>query len=215
MAARALEALPVDVQAKAVAALATELGLMDPVAAAAYTKIGELTGLLAAEKITVDEYATGVETIGRYMDELPADVLSEIEVRVTATGDLWILTYTGGGGTTIPLPSQETGQQTGTGATLTTTPPLATTTTPTERGGLQERGQHGLHGIVPPGYSRDNFLIGVQSGEEVEVKTREQQRSDPGGDTTIIIHNHDRTAAAHTFAEIDNMKRKRLNRFMG
>ncbi len=44
---------------------------------------------------------------------------------------------------------------------------------------------HGGDFIVPPGFWRDNFPIGVSSGERVIVQTPEQQRAGgaPGGDT--------------------------------
>ncbi|MCK5558059.1 MAG: hypothetical protein KAJ01_06765, partial [Candidatus Hydrogenedentes bacterium] len=156
MAARALEALPVDVQAAAIAALSVELGLMDPSAAVAFEKMGELTSLLAADKITVDEFAGGVETLGRYMDELPPNTLSEIEVRVTATGDLWILTGIGMGGETIPYLE---GQDTSTGTAT------QSAWSPTTSSGKDTGGGGGLQPRQAGGYLAEWTMVGEAGAE--------------------------------------------------
>ncbi len=46
--------------------------------------------------------------------------------------------------------------------------------------------QHGLEGIVPFGFPNDSFLFGATSGEEVIVRTKEQQKEGGGGD----VHFH-------------------------
>jgi hypothetical protein len=48
--------------------------------------------------------------------------------------------------------------------------------------------QHGLHTIVPPGFPNDNFMIGATSGEEVSVKTKEQQAAGGPSVGTVIIN---------------------------
>jgi hypothetical protein len=51
--------------------------------------------------------------------------------------------------------------------------------------------QHGLHMVVPPNFPNDSFMIGATSGEEIDIKTKEQQKAGAiggggsGGDTYI------------------------------
>jgi hypothetical protein len=45
--------------------------------------------------------------------------------------------------------------------------------------------KRGFEGIVPSGFPNDSFRFGATSGEEVVVKTKEQQREGGGGDTFI------------------------------
>jgi len=46
-------------------------------------------------------------------------------------------------------------------------------------------GQHGLSMTVPPGYSRDNFMVGVSSGERVEVTPSHMLGGGRGGGMTV------------------------------
>lgn len=88
-------------------------------------------------------------------------------------------------------------------------------------------GQTGGHFIVPPGYDekRNPFIVAVESGEEVIVRTQTQQQQAqnaqrpgsaavPGGDT-FVIHNNTREAAALTMAMVDERGRRRRNAYMG
>jgi len=88
MAARALEALPIDVQAEALGALAEQMGLIDEPTREAWENMGELTQLLAADKITVDEFATAVGTLDTKLTDLPEEVTPEVALEITGLEDL-------------------------------------------------------------------------------------------------------------------------------
>jgi hypothetical protein len=89
--------------------------------------------------------------------------------------------------------------------------------------------QSGGRFIVPPGYNEkvNPFIVAVESGEEVIVRTAQEQRradtvqqgqgSGAGeiSQDTYIINNNTREAAALTMALVDERARRRRNRYMG
>jgi hypothetical protein len=89
--------------------------------------------------------------------------------------------------------------------------------------------QSGGRFIVPPGYNEkvNPFIVAVESGEEVIVRTpQEQRRADTvqqgqGGGSgaasqdTYIINNQSAAAATVTNAWLDMKRRRRVNSFMG
>lgn len=82
--------------------------------------------------------------------------------------------------------------------------------------GLYEPAQHGLDGIVPPGFPNDTYRVGVSSGEHVRVETKEQQKMSAGGggDTYYQVTINDRHSAAMFLAMLEERRRDRLNRTM-
>jgi len=51
--------------------------------------------------------------------------------------------------------------------------------------------QHGFQGVVPSGFPNDSFVFGASSGEDVTIRTKEQQASGGGGGPsvgTVIIN---------------------------
>jgi hypothetical protein len=88
--------------------------------------------------------------------------------------------------------------------------------------------QSGGRFIVPPGYREQTnpFIVAVESGEEVIVRTAQEQRqaetvqqqtgaaADPV-QQNITIFNQTREAAALTLAMVHERRRQRLDRTMG
>lgn len=83
----------------------------------------------------------------------------------------------------------------------------------------------GVQGFrVPAGFYNDNYLIGVSSGELVDVYTQGQQRAGMrgqnsggggGGSTTIVNNFNSAGAAAIGLAQQEVERERRLNGFMG
>jgi hypothetical protein len=83
-------------------------------------------------------------------------------------------------------------------------------------GGPPQGFQHGGSMVVPPGFPNDSYMIGVSSGERVDVRTPAQQRRPSGGNTyNYTVVNQTREAAALTLALIQERRRERLDEFMG
>ncbi len=144
-----------EVQAGALGALALELGLVDEAGSDAMTQILLLTGALGSGKLDGDKYIEMLLGLWSGLNRMDGTIV-DIELRYRVTG------LPSGGGGVLPFTPEEIAQ----GAGQLVTP-----------GGGGVVGQRGLQGVVPPGYYQDNFRVGVSSGEEVIVRTREQQRT--------------------------------------
>jgi hypothetical protein len=145
-------------QAAADAQLALVQSFADVTAASlAATGLEELNAAKEARLITDDEYEQGVRDLGGTLLGLtPAQIEAmlmqarfkkatgeskdAVMKEVEALKKLWEWLQKVGGGTT---------------ATQFTTP--------------MHGAQHGMNMTVPPGFNRDNFMIGVSSGEHVKV----------------------------------------------
>lgn len=90
MAARALEAMPIDIQGEALGALAESMGLIDEPTREAWENVGTLTQLLGEGKIDVGEYGTLVDTLGVHLTDLPEEVTPEVILTVTGLDDLML-----------------------------------------------------------------------------------------------------------------------------
>lgn len=72
--------------------------------------------------------------------------------------------------------------------------------------------------VVPHGYPNDKFRLGLTSGEIVTVRTpaqASQQAASAAAGDTFIFNNNTREAAALAAAQVDQLRRAKLNAFMG
>jgi hypothetical protein len=188
-------------QAAADAQLALVQSFADVTAASlAATGLEELNAAKEAGLITDDEYEQGVRDLGGTLLGLTPAQLEAILMQArfkTATGNskdavmkevealkkLWEWLQKVGGGTT---------------ATQFTRPMKGAD------------GQHGLNMIVPPGFPRDSFNIGVSSGERVKVTPpgRAEPAAAPAGGGNTIVFNTSVSAEVEGQALVEKLNER-------
>lgn len=144
-------------EAKTLGQIAQDWGLIDESTKQAWDSIQEYNQLLETGKITAEQFRNMINGIPRNLD---------VKINVQLTGDTRNGYYDPGTGTWYGGGGEDRG---GTGKGGAGNPGTGTAKPPPGSTVVDQRGAGGANFIVPPGYPADSYMMGVQSGEKVQV----------------------------------------------